>query len=81
MQHFVPDGFFQPISAAPSFFFSLVFFFDCDRCLFLLLQVLMVGLGGCASDGGIIQSRGWLPKVELLQAPNLHLVMQLLRFK
>ena len=41
----------------------------------------MVGLGGCASDGGIIQSRGWLLKVELLRAPNLHLAMQLLRFK
>ena len=41
----------------------------------------MVGLRGCASDGGIIQSRGWLPKVELLQAPNLYLAMQLLRFK
>ena len=71
---------FSQFPPPPPFFFYW-YFFDCDRCLFLLLQVLMVGLGGCASDGGIIQSRGWLPKVELLQAPNLHLVMQLLRFK
>ena len=38
----------------------------------------MAGLCGCASHGVIIHSRGWLPKVELLQAPNLYLAMQLL---
>ena len=61
-------------------FFPLIFF-HCDRCLFFLLQVLMAGLRDCASYGVIIHSRGWLPKVELLQAPNLHMVMQLLNFK
>ena len=38
----------------------------------------MAGLRGCASHGVIIHSRGWLPKVELLQAPKLYLAMQLL---
>ena len=41
----------------------------------------MAGLRVCARHGVIIHSRGWLPKVELLQAPNLHMVMQLLNFK
>ena len=83
MQHFVPEGFFQPVLMPHPLlvvFFPLIFF-HCDRYLFFLLQVLMAGLGGCASHGVIIHYRGWLPKVELLQAPNLHLVMQLLNFK
>ena len=38
----------------------------------------MAGLRGCASHGVIIHSRGWLPKVGLLQATNLYLAMQLI---
>ena len=42
---------------------------------FSFLWWLMAGLRICASQGGIVQSRGWLPNIggpSILHAPNLH---------
>ena len=56
MQHFVPEGFFNPVPPIPNLLLLLFFFqwylFHCDRCLFPLSQVLMAGLGGCISHRG-----------------------------
>ena len=69
----------------------LVIFFQCGGCLlFLSYFFFWVGWGGgliagylCHSNGGTIQSRGWLPKVEEpLDTPGTHLaILQLLTAK
>ena len=93
---FLPRCFFQPIflptlpppSPLPppccSFLYRVLF--QCDRCIFCLLYVrgLMAGFRCCASNRGVISIQGLAAKSGspwILQAPNLHVAIQVFKLK
>ena len=75
VQHYPVIRFFfqlvSPLQASllMSFFTDI---FQCDGCLFhfIFLWGLLAGLFYCDSHGGVIQTRGWLPKSEVPKYPR-----------
>ena len=65
-QSFIQQVSFPTSCPPPQLAFPFSMTFQWGWCLFFFYVGLMVRLQGCASQGGIIQSRNWLQKEEAL---------------